>query len=101
MNKREEKHPKTFTVTGKFCGFTNTTSNTMFFDHTANTKNSNYEKWIPATIKVEDEELQQTLKEMKRNTLIEITIERVIEFPGLGAKLLKIDCVDLQNKANT
>lgn len=79
-----------FVVSGTFHGFTNTSFNAMYFDHSANDRTSSYTNWIPAIIKVEDDELRNLLKQLPKKTNVQVTLERGTDHTGLCAKLIDI-----------
>lgn len=96
MDRKGRRHyVEYYIIRGKFKGFTNTGHDTMYFEHTANSQGGHLNKWIPATIKVDDKNLQLVLKDMPFNEEMEITLER-----GHGAssdicaKLLSINPID-------
>lgn len=72
-------------------GFSNSGFDTAFFEHSANHPSNSNSKYLPADIKVDDEDLQSILKETVRNTKMVITVELgTINGNVFGARLIKI-----------
>ncbi len=95
MSRKTSPHSKIapqrqFVVSGTFHGFTNTSYNAMYFDHSANGRTDSCTNWIPAMIKVDDEDLRNLLKQLPKKTKVEVTLERGTDHTGLYAKLISI-----------
>lgn len=72
----------------EFYGFTNTTFNRMYINHQHNGQQQPNQKWIPAEIEVNDDELRKFLKKISRGTRLQITISRKTNHLGTTAELI-------------
>lgn len=86
-------------ITGKFCGFNNSSFNVVYIDHTSNGRKSTTDKWIPCDIQIKGPYMINLVKQMVANkeikvgTKIEIAVERSTGPTGIIAILLSINVI--------